>query len=369
MPRSWNLSVFGVLFLVVLGLALPSLTTRVLRNPHGGWDGWAIWNTHARVLYRIGPDWKNQIQYTFHGDYPELAPSLAARFWRYVTHEVPLAGSVAGLILGLSGIAVLIASLSHLKRKRLGLVMGVMLLGTPNYLDLASAQYADVPLSFYFLASIALVCLYAQSAHRERSIMVLAGFMAGCAGWTKNEGLLWIVALSGALLLPVVFRREEISERFLPFAAGLLIPLAVILTFKLTVTAHNDIVASQKYETMMKNLTDPVRYSAIFRHFVKVGQTFGAWSVKPWLPFIFFIAVRGIDRRLFRNRGLMTGLLTLAIVLTGYFVVYLNTPLDLQVHLVSSFDRLSIHLWPSLLLLLGLAMNADQPKEALEQSP
>ena len=45
------------------------------------------------------------------------------------------------------------------------------------------------------LSSLALLCLYSERAPGESGLLVLAGFMAGCAGWTKNEGLLFISAL------------------------------------------------------------------------------------------------------------------------------------------------------------------------------
>jgi len=54
------------------------------------------------------------------------------------------------------------------------------------------------------------------------------------------------------------------------------------------------------------------------------------------------------------NSGWLAGCLILAIVLAGYFVVYINSPFELRSHLVTSLDRLMIHLWPSFLLLLGL---------------
>jgi hypothetical protein len=45
-------------------------------------------------------------------------------------------------------------------------------------------------------------------------------------------------------------------------------------------------------------------------------------------------------------------------MLLGYFAVYVLTPANLHDHLVSSLERLFLHLWPAFLLLVGLAMPA-----------
>lgn len=360
LPRAWSPPLLGVVLLAALALALPALLDRIDRTPHGSFDGWAIWNTHARLLFRAGSDWKNLTQYTFHGDYPELTPAVAARFWRYAGNETPGAGALAGLILGLSGIAVLVASLSELRDKRLAIVMGLVLLGTPRYLDYAVNQYADVPLSFYFLATLALICLHARSQRKGKSILVLAGFTAGCAAWTKNEGLLFVAVVCLAMLIPIVFRRSAISERFAPFAAGLALPLAVILVFKWTVPVQNDLIENQSYATAIQRLTDTSRYTFIASYFLNTFGTFGTWSITPFIPLFLYIATRGIDRQMIKDQGYRVALATLALVLIGYFLVYVNTPLDLRDHLDSSFFRLAIHLWPSFLLLLGLCATCER---------
>jgi len=363
-PKSWTPTLLGVLFCGALAFALPALLTRIDRIPHGNWDGWAIWNTHARLLFRAGPEWKALARYTFHGDYPELTPALTARFWRYVGDEVPEAGAFAGLILGLSAIAVLVASLSKLRDKRLAIVMGLVLLGTPKYWNHATSQYADLPLSAYFLVTLSLICLHAQSEWKEKSILVLAGFTAGCAGWTKNEGLLFIATLCIVMSIPIVLKRAKLSEQLAPFAAGLALPLAVIIVFKLTVPVRNDLIESQNSVAAVQHLTDLSRYAFIASYFVRASITFGAWGIAPFIPLFLLIGARGIDRQILKNPGCRIAYMTLALVLAGYFVVYLNTPQDLRDHLESSFDRLAIHLWPSFLLLLGLCAKSERTTAA-----
>jgi hypothetical protein len=364
LPDSWQCGFLGLTFACILGFALITTMIHLDRMPHGNWDGWAIWNTHARLLYRNGPDWKNQLQYTYHGDYPELTPMLTARFWRYTGSEFPEAGGLVGIALGLSAIAVLVGVLAELRGTRLALVMGLILTGTPFFLDHMTSQYAEVPLSFFYLMAVSLLCLHTERAPTNKSMITLAGFAAGCAGWTKNEGLLFIVAILAAIALPVLLRRSRASARLFPFVAGLLLPLAVIVAFKFTVPVRNDLIENQSYQSALERITDPSRYIAIFKYLIWTAWTFGAWTVTPLVLLALFFAFRGIDRRITQSTGWCAGSLTLAIVLAGYFAVYVNTPLDLTYHLESSANRLVLHLWPSFLLLIGLCGKQDTGKTA-----
>src|SRR4029079_15212073 len=145
---------------------------------------------------------KEGIQHTYLPDYPLLTPSLSARLWRYAGEDPPEAGAWLGIMFLLSAVAVLVATLSHLRDISLAVVMGLVVLSTPDVQHHATTQFADVPLSFFVVATIALICLYSEDLPGGRGLLVLAGFTAGCAGWTKNEGLLFIVAARVALLAP-----------------------------------------------------------------------------------------------------------------------------------------------------------------------
>src|SRR5215831_14821193 len=75
-------SVWSWRILLVLGcvaMAVPGLLIQTMRVPHGSWDGWAIWNAHARLLYRAGALWMDGLPFTNHGDYPLLTSASTAR--------------------------------------------------------------------------------------------------------------------------------------------------------------------------------------------------------------------------------------------------------------------------------------------------
>ena len=147
-----------VVMLPALTIARMAIALRVDRTPHGSWDGWAIWNWEARLLYRAGPDWRQHLPSAYHGDYPLLVSSTTARIWRYMGHEAPEVGAILGILLAVSSIAILVLTLAELRNRMVGTIMGLTLLGTPSYVYWAASHYADIPLGFFFLGNTRIDC-------------------------------------------------------------------------------------------------------------------------------------------------------------------------------------------------------------------
>lgn len=344
------LALMAPAFLVLVQTALIHL----YRRPHGDWDGWAIWNWEARILFRAGAGWRAFLPTAFHGDYPLLVPATTARFWRYMGGEIPEVGAWIGIVLGLCSIAVLALTLAELRSPILGTLMGLTLLGTPNYVDASASQYADVPVGFFFLACLALIALHFERGSDPPSLRMLsaAGFFAGCAGWTKNEGVLFIVAAAIALSLPVLLERRETVRRLAFFGAGLAVPLLVIITFKLTNHVQNYVVAYEPGKIQKAFMLD--RHVMILKYLARFALLFGNWAWSPYIPVIAFILLIGVNRPVFRSYAWRTIVSIIFLVSLGYYFVYLTTPLSLQYHIETSMHRLMLQLWPSLLLIAGM---------------
>ena len=357
----WRPSVIGLFLTGVLALVLSGLMLRVNIVPHGDWDGFAIWNSHARYLYRDGASWQRDIQNSFHPDYPLLVPSLTARLWRYAGEEAPEAAGILGMVFTLSGIALLATTLAELRDPWLAILATLPLASTPFYLEYGVSHSADVPISFYFLSTVALICLSERALNQPR-LLALAGFTAGCAGWTKNEGVLFILIVTAVLLLPVLFRKPKAVSRFGWFVAGLALPLAVIAAFKLTIAPPNDITSNRHYVEVIEKLLNLDRYSTILDAFAKTMWSFGDWSVQPVIPFLLFVGLRVANREAIRSFGWRASVAVFALMLTGYYAVYVVTPIDLHTHIESSLPRLCLQLWPMFLLVCGLlAAPAESP--------
>jgi hypothetical protein len=356
--KGWRPSAATVLFACAMGLVVPGMIYQISRMPHGDWDAWAIWNSHARYLYRDGPEWQSGIQNTYHPDYGLLIPSLNARLWRYARRETPEAGGVLGVVLTLASVALLAATLREFKGNLLAALLALTLLTTPFYLEHGVVQYADIPVALYFLSTTALLSLHSSKTPDQPGLLVLAGFCAGCAGWTKNEGLLFIAAACAVLLLPIFVNLRTTLRRFVAFLAGLALPLAVIVFYRLWVSLPNDIFANLQSAEMIAKLLNPDRYLSILPYFLATMWTFGAWKVCPVLPLLFFVGLRGLDPEAMRDRAWISSVGIYAIVLAGFFAIYVITPMDLQWHLDSSLNRLFLQLWPAVLLLVGLAVRS-----------
>jgi hypothetical protein len=145
------------------------------------------WNVVSRFIHRGGEHWTGTFLRTGdHPDYPLLAPISNAVTWTLTGREstrgpIALAFTftlcLAGLLFGL---------LYKLKDARQAL-LGTIVLASHSYMAIwAMAQYVDMDLAFYFLASAGLMLVFFSV--RDPSLPALAGLMAGLAAWTKNEG-------------------------------------------------------------------------------------------------------------------------------------------------------------------------------------
>jgi hypothetical protein len=188
--------------------------------------------------------------------------------------------------------------------------------------------------------------------------------MAGFAAWTKNEGILFVVCVSVALAVPIFLKPKDTLRRLSAFAAGAVLPLAVLLWFKVAVAPPNDITGFRKYEEVVQKLVSPERYAVIWHTFSDNFWTFGGWAISPAILFLVYVCLRGIDRRMLRNPGWLQGVFVSSALIAGYFAVYVVTPMDLRWHLDSSLPRLYLHIWPSFLLLAGLVGRIDTGSSA-----
>jgi len=205
---------------------------------------------------------------------------------------------------------------------------------------MGAAQFADVPLAFFILATV-VILVWQQRSVRPGSL-VLAGLAAGFAAWTKNEGLLFILVVAVSFALFTTYR-EGMKQAMLGAAAwltGLFPVLLIILYFKLSLAPTNDILAGLDLGILGNKLFDGGRYLRILRSFfitglsftqgifdVRQGITLNLGAVNALLPLVFLFLAGIRDNRRDRE-GALLSLIILALTLAGYFVVYLLTPPD-----------------------------------------
>lgn len=363
-------------FAIALLAALYAAILRSIAHPSGdGWDAFAIWNLHARFLFRGGAHWRDGFTSLIpwsHPDYPLLVPAAIAHFWAGLGRESQMVPALIGVVFTFSSVALLYSSLNAQRGQVSALLGGLTLLATPFFIEQGTAQYADVPLSFFILATIAQLCHYERSfgAERPGCLLILAGISCGFAAWTKNEGLLFLLAIVASLLLVFVIDRsrsgtlETPSQRriTLECVRKVLLPLALFLVgvapllvliawFKRSVAVPNELFSSIAFHKLL----DAWRYHAILKWYGKDFVRFGDWFLIPGTVLIVALCFAAPGERLqAANPGFRACRLAVALTLAGYFLIYLITPYDLYWHLRFSLNRLFLQLWPAAIFLFFL---------------
>lgn len=383
----WLLLALRAAFAIALLAALYSAAQRTIAHPHGdGWDAFAIWNLHARFLFRGGAHWRDGFTSLIpwsHPDYPLLLPAAIAHFWAGLGRESQIVPALIGLVFTFSTVVLLYSSLNALRGQISATLGGLTLLATPFFIEQGTAQYADVPLSFFILATIVLICLHENGFAGRRScgLPVLAGISCGFAAWTKNEGLLFLLAVVASRVLASAMARSRSalavvrppldedgragSISFAFFFAGLAPIFLLLAWFKHSVGASNELFSSIAFHKLL----DAWRYEAILKWYGKDFLRFGDWLLIPGtllLAGLYFAAPPKHTQA--ADPSFRASQIAMAVTLSGYFVIYLITPYDLYWHLRFSLNRLFLQLWPAVIFLFFLRNPFLDPKLSAVES-
>jgi hypothetical protein len=213
------------------------------------------------------------------------------------------------------------------------------------------------------LATFVLLHLHDASAEQgveSRSSLALAGLAAGFAAWTKNEGVLFLVAVLLARMWLTSRRsspgRSPISQ-IAPMLLAVAPLFALIAFFKRAIAPPGDLFSDPA--TMLHKLRDASRYWAVLKWYGREFLRFGEWWLVP-LPIVllvlYFLMRRNLETR--EKESVRASALSLILTLVGYFLIYLITPRDIYWHLRFSLNRLFLQLWPSVIFLFFVALRS-----------
>jgi len=357
----WLRQTVSTAFVVSLSAALYSTVVRAIAHPHGeGWDAFAIWNLHARFLFLGGDHWRDGFGALIpwsHPDYPLLLPAGIAHFWSYLGTPDPRVPSVVGVVFTFGTLGLLFTSLDLLRGRLAATLGGLTLASTPFFIAAGTSQYADVPLGFFFLAATALSCLDRGDTNSRSALIALSGLAAGFAAWTKNEGMLFLLAfaLSQTFATIASKRRPSLTDahprsRLIPLLLAMIPAILVILWFKRFVAPSSELFSTR--EAIVTRLLAPARYGTILQWYGKEFLRFGHWLIPGTvlLAMFYFIAFSKQYRAIMPD--LRPCYWTLALTMAGYFAIYVITPYGLHWHLRFSLNRLFLQLWPCAVFLV-----------------
>ena len=354
----------------ILLLSLASFGAISGNSPHGGWDAVQIWNLRARFLFRGGENWTDAFTPLLpwsQPNYPLLLPGSIARVWKLTGADPTLGPILVAGFFTFATVGVLVSAVSSFRGRGQGALAGIVLLGSGMVVWQGAMQYADVPLGLFVLATLVLTALSDRAETGRYRLLALAGFMAGLAAWTKNEGLLFVLALLVARFLIVA--RNSGWSRSVKEAGAIVVGLApvflVVVGFKFALAPPNYLVALAQPADIISRLMDPGRYWLVIKTFIDVVVVFGS----PWIGLPMLLLVYALFVGFRPDRGdqttIATTFITLGAVLAGYFLVFLITPYDIEWQLETSLFRLVMHLWPG--ALFGYFLLARRPEEFLKQ--
>lgn len=324
-------------FIICVALSTFVFTRYVIARPQGALDAWSVWNRAARFVHRDPENWTATLSPDLpllrHADYPLLVPLNVAWGWDVVGSETLRTPMVQAGLFTFAAIFLLFSALAFTKSTGQASLASIVLIAMSGIVPSGTTLIADVPLSYFILASAVLMYLF--TCENDFRLLVLSGFMTGLCGWTKNEGLIFIAA--GVLSLGIASPGNFKKALFYYFA-GLLIPLAVIGYFKL-LAPPNDLVANTE-GGLIDKLLDLSRYEMILK-------TFLSDLLKPEAVFLFvYLLLMGVGAARTNRRGGAVLAALLVIQILGYGFVYLITPYDLSWHLMTSQARLVFQVIP-----------------------
>jgi hypothetical protein len=362
--------VVAAAFCVAVISAFVTSIVLLLRAPNGQHDAMAIWNMHARFMFRGGRHWYDlfsNILVWSHPDYPLLLPGAVAGLWTFTGRETSLAPTLLAMLFTLSTFLLLVSSISILRSPTQGYLAGLVLLAVFLFTSMGGSEYADTPLGYFLLAVLVLFSLHEMEVDGNPGLVLLAGLMAGFAAWTKNEGSLFVVSIVAArfaVTVPSKGWRTCLREMFY-FSIGLVPILLIVIYFKLRLSPPNELVASQGIQATVQKILEPARYLQILKALVNQFTGFRKWYFHPGYLLLVYPFFVGIRTRIRDGAGLVTSAVVLGLISIGYLFVYVTTPYDLQWHLTFSLGRLLIQLWPGFVFLYFLSVRT--PEEALTQ--
>jgi hypothetical protein len=346
------------LFGLAAALALAVFLSAVTYSPHGEEGAWSVWNLRARFLFRAGAFWRDAFSSDLswsHLDYPLLVPGLVALCWKLTGQESTDAPIAIAFLFAFGTAGVLVSTLGVLRGRAHALVAGTLLLGTASFVALSAALYGDVPLSFYILATLAMFCLQDRYPEDPR-FSTLAGWMAGFAAWTRNEGIIFVVAVLVARAFALLRFRDRalLVPQLLRFVAGLAAPLGVVVIFKLRVAGPSGLF-SVSTSNVLKHLADPARWIMTLQGLVVVLFSLGRFLIPIVLALALYWYLVRFQVDAHERAALATAGIALGLTLVTQLLVDILFVNNLAIEIGTSFERALLQLWPAGLLMFFIA--------------
>ena len=338
------------LFGVIAVVASVTAVAEYIAAPHGQWDAWAIWNQKARFLFRGGDEWTALLAIDWSNPgHPLLVSATVARLWAYAGAELTITPAMLGMMFGAAIVAVVMGALDV--RRTRAWIAGSVLLAPGTFIQQVASQQSDVPFAFFMVST--LVMLRADrivswfEARDGGGPLLLAGTFASLAAWTKNEGVLLVVA--SALCVAWMAIRGGRPRRMAWWVVGAAPVLLTLAWFKLIVApVPPQYLSAPTFAMLAERLFGPERHAIVD---ALIWQRMSAWG-GPMATGVMPLGLVAVALVAFTRAGRSARamLAVVGLMLVGYYGVYLLAQTDAEWLVSTTFDRLMVQIWPSLVL-------------------
>lgn len=306
----------------------------------GSWDGWAIWNLHAK--FSIYPEWEqqfvNQLNWS-HPDYPLMIPMIITYLSKSMLSFSPELTSIFHYSIYFLMLAVITLS------KNLDTIPKLVLLllfsFDRNFVATSASQYADTLLSLIMLFGV--ITYFKLNKLKNNNFLFVYGLFISSSIWVKNEGMVFFMVYSAILIL---YFRTKMSF-VLKYLIGTIPVLLTYVHFKTNYAPVNELFLFENF------------------NFNSIGLIFTNFFINSFLvfPAIFVFIVYTFIKSSKKNlKAKFPMYLLLLTVLLVYLSSYLITPYDVEWHMNNSLSRLIYQIYPAFLVLILYENNIEMAK-------
>jgi len=337
--------IFGV---AIAGVSLASLFESIVWPIHT-WDAIAIWAGKGKAIFSIGSI-KAVKDYGAYPYYP-LNISIAVALFYYFGE--PFVKSIFPFYF----IALLMVFYGSLKRQSCCNVESVgtlMLALTPLIFYHSTIVYANLPMAFYYSASV--VYLYEFLQSNKRPFLMLSSVLLGVGCWTRPDGLIWLFPNLTVLIIYALRRKQWLEPiLYLGPVFAFFVPwniFAKCIIDRGTPYFGYTLKSIKQFITLNIKITRIRDISYCFYQQIKIYRVWGyIWQ------FFFFILVLYCTR--IRKYFYLLSLIGLDI-LTLFFIYY-TAPESQALHwwLYTGFHRITLHFFPVVLFQTILLISDD----------